>query len=203
MRADVQVISRTNKMKKVITVFGLLILAFVGFEVFRQVFWPLAVVGLVLIIAKLASTAADRAKEKDNPEPMVYNLSSVAVFAQIEKAVETIPPRLQGVSALIDYPQHTPVAGEPLHLQASFVLDHPELYEMRDVLDPKDRSLKSKLYLYAYIKPLGNRSKVTLRWLASPITTRTKHDDVIDVMTAAIDGLVASAAEAKYYSLKK
>ena len=77
-----------------------------------------------------------------------------------------------------------------MHLQATFTLDHPELAEMRDVLSPENRALKSKLHLDAFIKPLGNRSELTLRWQAAPIITRAMHDELIDVMTAEIDRLV-------------
>jgi hypothetical protein len=195
MRADLQVIPKPKKATRILFVCGLVIAGLVAARIVQEFFWPLIIVLAVLLFEKLAKTASDRALLKDNPDPLVYNAEALAVWSQIEKAIKTAPPRLEGVTARIEYSELHPPPGEPMHLQATFTLDHPELIEMRDSLSPEHKSLKSKLHLDAFIKPLGHRSELTLMWQASPIITRARHDEIIDTMTAEIDGLIRRYAK--------
>lgn len=195
MRTELQVIPKPRKATRFLFICGFIIAGLVAAKIVQEFFWPLLIVAVVLVFEKLANTASDRALLKNNPDPVVYNAEALAVWSQIEKAIKTAPPRLEGVTARIEYSELHPPPGERMHLQATFTLDHPELIEMRDSLSPEDRSLKSKLHLDAFIKPLGNRSELALMWQAVPIITRAKHDEVIDIMTAEIDGLIRRYAK--------
>lgn len=196
MKTQLQVVPQSAKAKLVPIVWGQVILALLALKFAPELFWPFVALTVAFVIYKLNQTAADRAWRKDNPGPVVYNCHAAGVLGQLEKAIKIIPPQLDDVSARINHLEPEQSGSEPLHVQAIFTLEHPELYEVRDELDPRDKSLRSELLLDAYIKPMGSRSEVTLHWTASPITTRAKHDEVIDAMTAAIDELIRTYIKA-------
>lgn len=197
MKMRLLVLPRKGKGLRALAVCGLVISIFLVGKLIHDFFWLFLLIGSVLLIEKMITTASDDALQRDIPEPVLYFAEAPAVWSQVEKVIKTVPPRLDGVTARIEYSELHPPPGEPMHLQATFTLDHPELFEMRDLLSPEHRALKSKLYLDAFIEPSGNYTHLRLRWHAEPIMTRAKHDEIIDAITAEINAQIARYTKTK------
>ena len=152
--------------------------------------WLVVLAAIAFGIRHVIKLAEKKAQAIDNPPPRMYDLPAEGVWAQVLEALRTVPPYLPDVSVHIDHTNPTPQPGQPIVVQASLGILHPELLHSREMLPIAQQSLRSKIVLRAYVKPVGNRSELTLQWTCMPIISRQLHDFVIDRISENIDTLI-------------
>ena len=153
-------------------------------------FWWIVLACIAYFVHWTVEAAEHKALAMDNPDPVVYELHAEGVWAQVEEAVRTVPSFLPHVSVHIDESQPIPSPDQPLFVQANFKIFHPDLVDHKDILPNEDKSLTSNLIMRAWIEPLDFGSRLTFKWTSMPIHSRLVHDQIITVISSAVETLV-------------
>jgi hypothetical protein len=145
--------------------------------------------------SKVSDFFTQQFPDLDNPPPIVYNKAAPIVWARLEEAIRTVPTTQDDVDARTGWNNPTPLSNEPYFEQVTFTFRHADLYELKFLVPPEQQDLKSQLILNAYIKPNGNKSELTLRWVSKPIFSRQRHNEFIKLMTTSIDSLIKKGTQ--------
>lgn len=164
-------------------------------KLLQALFWWIVLGCLAFFIHWTIEAANRKAYAMDHPLPIVYELHAEGVWAQIEEALRTIPSFLENVSVHIDESQPIPPPDQPLFIQATFKIFHPELFDHKDALPNQDKSLTSKLVMRAWIESFDEGSRLTFIWTSMPIQSREVHDQVITAISTTVDTLVKGHIE--------
>lgn len=161
-------------------------------EIPKSLIWGVFIYGVLVLLGQRISFHA----RLDAPPPRFYPLSREQVWAAIDEVLRTFDYSKQ-VSVMINYNNSEPALGEPIFVQATFSIHHPNLSEetIRKNLDPEHQDLKSRIVLRAYTdsaKNMPGRASMILCWQVTPILTRFVEDAVISEFTQRVHQLLAA-----------
>ena len=137
----------------------------------------------------------------DHPQPEIYDLKPAAVWAQLDRVLRTQRSKWKNVSISIDYSDPEPPPGEPIFVQATVSISHPNLKnrELRPfleaILPAEHHDLKSRIVLKAYVERTDEgKSKLTLDWKTESLLGRAVENDVIASITGEVSQLIEAHA---------
>lgn len=162
-------------------------------EIPAYLIWGVLILGVVQLLGRRARFH----QNLDKPEPRICKAKKEAVWAQIDQVLRTYKSTSKHVSLSIDYNNSEPSPGEPIFVQATITIHHPQLNDdsIKNFLDDEHKDLKSRVILKAYVSPVkdstSGRSQMLLDWEVQPILTRWVEDGVIADISNQINTLVS------------
>ena len=149
-----------------------------------QLSWLAWLLGPLVIAAKFFCDYQRFARLKDNPPAIEYKFHPEGVFAAVDQALKTLPGYFEEASINQSFRNVTPQKGLPIHLEYSITCRHQD----NENRYQKPSDMKSTLYMWVYIKRLGNNCELTMKFKCSG--RRILLEEIINHLTAKIDELV-------------